>query len=296
MLARMRLLFATDGSPGATIAEEFLLSLPLAVSDEVAVLSIPGASEREAYALLSRCRWRFASRNIRTFTLVRAGASAAEVVSSVALERPTDLVVVGSRGRGMVTGSLMGSVARDLARNAPAPVLVVRSRREAPRGVLLALDGSADGRAAVELVAQLPLPADARITLVHVVTSTNDIAHDTGVRNFATQLALRDAHESEGLRVLEHARVLLRDRLAGEDIVDRGHGYVGEQVLLHAIRTHADLVVLAARGQTAGGRILHTSIADYVLANAQCAVLVAKARAVAREAIAPLTVGALAAS
>ena len=60
-------------------------------------------------------------------------------------------------------------VARALARHASVPVLVVRERRGRPRRVLVAVDGSDDARAAIELLARVPLPADAEITLLHVL-------------------------------------------------------------------------------------------------------------------------------
>ncbi len=127
----MRILFATDGSRGAGIAEDFLLALPLSCADAVTVLTVPAGSERDSFALLSRVRWRFAARGIPTTTAMRAGHPAG-VVEAVAFEHQSELIVVGSRGLGTITGALMGSVARALARNAPAPVLVVRAHRDAP--------------------------------------------------------------------------------------------------------------------------------------------------------------------
>lgn len=249
----MRFVFATDGSRGAAIAEDFLLSLPLSCADEVTVVTSPMASERDGYALLARCRWRFAARDIRTATAMRAGPPA-ELADATAIERGAELIVVGSRGLGQFTGTLMGSVARSLARDAATSVLVVRTRRDAPRHVLLAIDGSAEGRAAVDLIARLPLPGEAKITQLHVVTAASD--------------------ERQGELVLEHARMVLDGRVLDHDIVDRGH--IGEHVLRRALGRGSDLIVLGTRGQTLGTGLLRTSIADHVLSHAPCAVLVAK--------------------
>lgn len=249
----MRFLFATDGSRGASIAEDFLLSLPLSCADDVTVVTSPTNSERDAYALLARCRWRFAARDVPTVTTMQPG-NAADVADSIAIERGAELIVVGSRGLGEITGTLMGSVARALARGAATPVLVVRARRDAPRHVLLAIDGSADGRAAVDLLARLPLPGEAKVTQLHVVTPSAD--------------------EREDALVLEHARVTLAQRVSDRDIVDRGH--IGEHVLRRALARNTDLIVLGTKGQTMGTGLLRTSIADHVLSHAPCAVLVAK--------------------
>ena len=247
----MRILFATDGSRGASLAEDFLLALPLSRADEVVVLNVPVGNERESYALLSRCRWRFAARDILTTTVIRAGHPA-EVVETVAFEYQSELIVVGSRGFGTITGALMGSVARALTRNAPAPVLVVRAHRNAPRRVLLAVDGSADARAAVELVARLPLPRESRITV----------------------LQLGDPADPQTQWVQRHARALLGERVIGEDAVLGGP--VGEHVLRRATLSGSDVIVLGARDQTVGVGLLGTSLADHVTSHACCAVLIAK--------------------
>ncbi|HEY3218937.1 MAG TPA: universal stress protein [Candidatus Limnocylindria bacterium] len=249
----MRLLFATDGSRGAGVAEDFLLALPLAACDEVTVLTAPTVSERESQALLARCRWRFAARNVPTKTVVRTG-DVAVAAEGVALERGAELIVLGSRGLGQLSGTLMGSVARGVARGS-LPVLVVRSRREAPRRVLLAIDGSADARAAVDLLARFPLPMAARIELLEVRSGAAD--------------SLRVE------RLLAEARARLAGRLDRLATIDRCH--LGEAVLQRALTPSADLIVLGAEGQTAGAGLMRVSIADHVLSHAHCAVLIGKA-------------------
>ena len=71
---------------------------------------------------------------------VRAGTPAAEIVR-FASEHDTDLIVMGTHGRGVVGHMVMGSVAEKVVRTAPCPVLTVRN----------AVQGQA-----VELVATVP--------------------------------------------------------------------------------------------------------------------------------------------
>jgi len=52
-------------------------------------------------------------------------ARAAHVIADVAREQGADLVVVGTRGHGPVTGLLLGSVTQRLLHLAPCPVLAV---------------------------------------------------------------------------------------------------------------------------------------------------------------------------
>jgi len=256
----MRILFATDGSRGAAVAEDFLLALPLSCADEVTVVTVPSGSETEAHDVISKCRWRLAQRGVPATTLLVRHDSPAEIIDSVALERASELIVIGSRGLGTLAGAVLGSMARALARSAPVPVLVVRSRREAPRHVLLAVDDSTDGRAAVDELARLPMPSAARVTLIHILATA------TGA--------------PASLDIDDYARENLGERITDRAVIERGH--VGDEVLRRAIVEGADLVVLGVRDQTHGSGLLNTSVADHVLANAHCAVLVAKAQLAVR--------------
>ena len=259
----MRILFATDGSWGADIAEDYLLSLPLSCADDVTVVTSTTVSERESVALLARCRWRFAARGVPGRTALRHG-DASQVAEAVALEEGADLIVVGSRGLGHLTGALLGSVARKLARDALVPLLVVRSRRDAPRIAILAVDGSPEARAAIDLMARMPLPAMSEIVIVRVTTSPDTL------------------HQEE--LVLEHARTVFGGRIA--DVAAIGQGHVGEEIVRYALASHADLIVLGTRGQSNGG-LVHPSITDHVLSHAHCAVLVGRAPLKTREVRAP---------
>jgi nucleotide-binding universal stress UspA family protein len=248
----VRFLLATDGSRGASVAEDFLLALPLGCDDEVTIVTTPTVSEREAYALLTRVHWRFAARHIPVTTALRNGAPA-EAAEALALERAADVVVVGSRGLGQWSGTLLGSVSRAVARSAPVSVLVVRARRDAPRSILLALDGSEDARAALRVIETMPLPASASVELMRLDEAGHERLCDLAV---------------------ERARSILGPRLA--NVSAAGWDHAGESVLRHGIATSADLIVLGARRQTIGTGLMRTSIADHVLSHAHCAVLVAK--------------------
>lgn len=273
MLYAMRFLFATDGSRGADVALDLLSALPLAAADHVTILTVPQYSfigtevvgprhtdltrdrgEASARAIAERARQRFGARGVPAAVELRTGP-VIDAIQAAALERAVELVIIGSRGLGAIAGTLLGSVARGLARHAAVPVLVVRERRDAPRRILVAVDGSDDARAAVALLARVPLPADAAITLVHVVEPGGD--------------------ERDPQCVLAQASFVLRPHPIDHAVIERGHA--AEQILARAAATAADLVVLGSRGQTHAAGFLQGSVADQVISQAHCAVLVAKA-------------------
>ena len=52
--------------------------------------------------------------------------SAAEAIIEVANTRASDLIVMGSRGLGRISGAVLGSTSQKVVSHAPCPVLIVR--------------------------------------------------------------------------------------------------------------------------------------------------------------------------
>ncbi len=52
--------------------------------------------------------------------------SIAEAIIDVATTRKSDVIVMGSRGRGRLVGALLGSNAQKVVSHAPCPVLIIR--------------------------------------------------------------------------------------------------------------------------------------------------------------------------
>jgi nucleotide-binding universal stress UspA family protein len=78
--------------------------------------SLLTAPEQKAFYAGSELRW---------------GAPSVEI-EDYARKHEIDLIVMGTHGRGVVAGVLLGSVADKLLRRAPCPVLVVRPAAAAP--------------------------------------------------------------------------------------------------------------------------------------------------------------------
>jgi nucleotide-binding universal stress UspA family protein len=74
---------------------------------------------------------------------------------------PTDLVVVGSRGRNCIESTVIGSVSNEVAQRASCPVVIARWPRRTGhfrthRGVVVGVDGSAGSMDAVAIVRGQP--------------------------------------------------------------------------------------------------------------------------------------------
>lgn len=159
----MEILLATDGSRGAAVALELLAALPLGYRDRVTAITaaVDAGHVPAARATADTAAQQLLAAGIAARSVVGHGAPVDAIVERL-ISVPADLLVAGSRGLGVLGGTLLGSVSRALAEHAPAPLLVVREHSEVPRHVLVASDGSDEAERALEIVERLPLPRDAR--------------------------------------------------------------------------------------------------------------------------------------
>jgi nucleotide-binding universal stress UspA family protein len=131
------IVWATDGSKAADAALPFVRDL--AVGAKVTVVHVDQhfmgraggysvlADEPEVRTKIRRQAEELVETGIdATFeTRVAASQTAAEVIATAAREANADLIVIGTRGHGPVTGAILGSVTQHLLHDAPCPVLAV---------------------------------------------------------------------------------------------------------------------------------------------------------------------------
>jgi nucleotide-binding universal stress UspA family protein len=125
-----RILIAVDDQPVSVRAAEFGSELGRSLGGEIALINVNdpaaeyGRAEQESKRLLNGFRDRL-SLPPSTPEFVQSGIPGPTIVQK-AKEWPADLIVIASHGRSGVPRALLGSVAEEVIRNAPCPVLVVR--------------------------------------------------------------------------------------------------------------------------------------------------------------------------
>jgi nucleotide-binding universal stress UspA family protein len=149
-----KILIATDGSPGAAVAVEEGVWLAKMIDAKVIFVAVARPPLRvlgEPYyqrALsvdLSRARDALgkaipaARERGVTFETEAVEGAPADAILELARSRDVDLIVLGSRGRGSVTGAVLGSVSTDVVHRADRPVLVARPRVAAQSRARLAV-------------------------------------------------------------------------------------------------------------------------------------------------------------
>ncbi len=137
-----RILIAVNGQPLAAHAAELGIELASSLEAEIALVHAiePGLSQapgitpgdlisegqREGRRLFDGFRQLLAPERA-PLEFIQLGKPAAEIVKT-AKEWRADIIVIGSHGRHGFQRALLGSVAEEVMRHAPCPVLVVRAK------------------------------------------------------------------------------------------------------------------------------------------------------------------------
>ena len=288
----MKVLFATDGSKHDLQARDFVTSAPWAARTEIELfgvmrpvgLAVTGdlvdRNARDFEHELDHLAICLPQRDC-TVTWRTAVGEPANEITARARAIGADLIVVGSRGRGPLATSILGSVSAGVIDRATCPVLVAR-RGEVKR-IVLADDGSAGAAAAAELLDRWPIFADASLQVVSVVDVGRPLlaADETPMFFAAGELLYSESLELE--RERSHRTVAARAKaLAARPRGIRTsvrEGAAADEILGAAHDFSADLIVTGSRGETGLARFFAGSVARRVLLGAKCSVLIARGSA-----------------
>ncbi|WP_329317031.1 universal stress protein [Streptomyces sp. NBC_01262] len=191
-----------------------------------------------------------------------------------AQSRTAALVVVGSRGLGGFVGLLLGSTAVHLAAHARCPVMVVRGRPGPARRIVLGVDGSPAGDAAVEFAFAEAALRGTGIIALHAWTPWSAPApppQDPSMPYAYEPGMLADAEE----RLLAEAVAGWRERYPSVSVeykVLRG----GAREALIESSGSAELLVVGARGRGGFVGLLLGSVSQALLHHAHCPVTVVR--------------------
>lgn len=295
-MKELKILIATDGSENAAAACRFVRALPLPTGTSIHAVAVIDASAFNGYesywtvvqqfrqaeeshvsqALLEAAAL-LAREEVEVTTASREGHPVQEILRA-ADELDADLVVVGSKGLTGLEGFLMGSVARSVAKRCTRPVLVAREPNNNICEALVATDGSEHAQHAVSFAARLTLPTGAERILVHVVRPYRPFPDylllDPQEHRSAVE-AVRRKQEELGASLLAEAQEQLTSRGLSTETVMRS-GDPATQILRLAAEREVDLIVAGARGVSLLEGLWIGSVADRLLKDAQCSVLIVR--------------------
>jgi nucleotide-binding universal stress UspA family protein len=222
------------------------------------------------------------------------GQGIAASLRTAAAERNADLVVMTTHGRGPLGRFWLGSVADQLVRDLPVPLLLVRPHDSSPdflrepvlKHILLPLDGSALAEQMLEPALTLGKLMDADYTLLRVIKPVLPIGYDFQGVGFgpAAQSVLNrinEAHEQLH-RDAEDYLNRVAARLRSESVRVETRVEVEEQPAVAILKRPAasaiDLIALETHGRRGLARLFLGSVADKVIRGTSLPVLVNRPR------------------
>jgi nucleotide-binding universal stress UspA family protein len=185
----------------------------------------------------------------------------------------TDLVILGTRGRTGLAKMLLGSVAEEIFRTVPCPVLTVGPHAGAAkaniREILFATDFASEAPSAAAYAVSLAQEFQARLTMLHVVPEPKpgDLVSWSDVQESAKKL-LRKLVPPEAEAWCKPAY-----------FVERGDP--GQRILDLANVSTVDLIILGAqpeKGVPGAATHLPIATAHKVVAHAHCPVLTVRSK------------------
>ncbi|MDQ5847519.1 MAG: universal stress protein [Pseudomonadota bacterium] len=290
------MLLAVDGSPSADRATEFVAAYrgersrlapvvlnvqapPVMLWPEAALdaRAVEGVLLESGQTLADAAARRLADAGLRPQRAVRLGLPANGILRE-AEARGAELIVMGTRGHGVVHGFALGSVAMRVAHGGATPVCLVQPESKLPAElgrrlrVMLALDGSEPAlRAAQNLAAWRDWLGELDVQIVHVQQPLTFLE--------TVLPPHRDVIEQWSTREGDEATQAARSLLADAGIRHHLHlsiGNTSQEIALLAEETKSELLVLGTRGRGAAHHALIGSIALKAVAASGVPVLLVK--------------------
>ncbi len=225
----------------------------------------------------------FRRQDMQVEALAAVGQDPAEEIVRTAQQRGCDLIAMSTHGRGFFSRAISGSVASDVLRVSPMPVMVVRSRDDAAAAgndlalssIIVPLDGSEFAERALPYAAYLAEALSLQVVLVRVLASGDTSLQPGGALPYpdSTHVAATQEMESQAIQYLGDIAYPLTSR--GLDV--RWHllrGAPANSLVEFAVATPANMIVLASHGRSGLKRWLLGSVAEDLIRHSGDPVLV----------------------
>jgi nucleotide-binding universal stress UspA family protein len=209
-------------------------------------------------------------------TRVLLGNPASELLYC-ADEMECDLIAILNRGETNENTWQLGNVAGKILRASTIPVMLIRKPSDGQasnegnliKKILLPLDGSRLGEAAIPAASEISNKMDAEVVLFQVVLPYGSIkTPGAGVANGTDFVYGSTVFENPGnLRVMEYLNSVSNTMIAAGIKVTTatGLGSPAEQIIDYAEANSIDLITMSTHGRSGVGRWVFGSVTDKVL-------------------------------
>jgi nucleotide-binding universal stress UspA family protein len=184
--AAIRILVPLDDSPEARVALPYAAALSTPGTEIVLLTVVPSATDADAARAgleTAAQRLRVTGQTVRTEV---ATGDPARCIVEMAGDLSAEMIVMASHGRGAFGRLIYGSVADQVGRESPVPVMVVRANQlqAGPVGItrlVVPLDGSPRAEAALPVATTISRRLGTPMLLIRVVDPADLVAPAVGV-------------------------------------------------------------------------------------------------------------------
>jgi len=285
-----KILVPLDGSNLAELALAYAEELAIAFNSEVILFYVSESKEdqyRHMHQLYmeevaERVKERFKKR-ARVKTVVMGGEPAEEIIK-YAEKNDVSVIIMASHGRSGIKGWVMGSVATKVLQATKVPVLLIRATKlpkSEPRErllerVLLPLDGSEAGEAAVPYVKKLIEKLGSEVILFGVVAAGQHVRTVGGLDYILypePEVEVIKTEAREYLERLYHRLAVKKDKVRFELKVG---GDVAKEIIKFARRKKVGLIAISAHGHSGIEKWVFGSVANKIVQLSKIPVLVVR--------------------
>jgi nucleotide-binding universal stress UspA family protein len=284
---QFKLLLGDDRSDHALAALALLEDLPLASGTEVTVFRAFSPTQATDLVLmedaLNQTCNRLKKKGLNAHPELLLGVPTVKFLKHAEEQKP-DLIIIGAKGLRATTGILVGGVAQQVVEYASCPVLVVRAPYHGLREIMLVTDGSASSQHALRFLGELPLPAGARLWVMHVLPPPPISMLFMETPMGSTPVALMDSaqvvaqvamEQTDGQALLDGALATLQ--AAGKPatgIMKRGDA--ATEIMAVVRQQNIDLLVTGSRGHSPIRSWMMGSVSRKLVHYSGCSVLVVR--------------------
>jgi nucleotide-binding universal stress UspA family protein len=274
------ILVPLDGTAESNIALPVARTFARATGATITLLRVYSSDELrdDVQSKLARVADELATSNLEVHAVVRSGDAGAEILAQIEALH-ADVVVMRTHGRSGIGRMVLGSVTQRVLSKSRVPVVLVRPggrRLDHIRKVLVPVDGSPGGAVGLAAAVALAEPTGAALYLLDVVTPSANFVYAGAAWNGGGYFdpAWDEEAQAAATTYVEGIRSRLTSRVpsvSGDVVVGSS---VADAIVESASEQACDLIVMSSHALTGVARAVLGSVADAVVREADCPVLV----------------------
>ncbi len=195
----------------------------------------------------------------------------ASVILSMAEQESVDLILIGSRGLGVIKEHLLGSVSHRVATHAACPTVIVKSSLVPLKNILLPIEHPLDAECAIEWLAEKPFQSLPRLSVLHVIPFVQPVLPIGALLPDAWKKELQtgSAHFTQDI-----TNTLTKLGYQTDRFVEPGTP--SSIIQEHITRLQPQLVLMSTYNRPPLNRLAHGSVSHATVHHAPCSVLLLK--------------------